>query len=195
MFRYFGISLQAIDRANKTCRWHYRAVIDSNVYYFLLKYLIKRKLRKIKESADALQNIGYLLFGLNVRHRDVAWNVLAWCFSRERYTPKALYCLTMSWRVMHSLDLCYMIFKNDMKQKQYLFNSAKLHALVILYNTWFTRHPSMFQFCFQCFFTRLEDIQKCSRCKTATYCSRQCQQLNWRIHKQVCQIVRMYHRV
>ncbi|CAC5366554.1 unnamed protein product [Mytilus coruscus] len=96
MFRYFGISLQANDWANTTCRWHYRAVIDNNVYYFLLKSLIKRKLRRTKESVDALQNIGYLLFGINVRHRDVAYNVLAWSFSKVRYTPRALYCLTMS---------------------------------------------------------------------------------------------------
>ncbi|CAG2254345.1 unnamed protein product [Mytilus edulis] len=61
MFRYFGILLQKIDRTNKHYRWNYRAVIDSNVYFFLLKYLVKRRIGSVFESFDAVNCIGQLM--------------------------------------------------------------------------------------------------------------------------------------
>ncbi|KAI1415915.1 hypothetical protein F5Y13DRAFT_155659 [Hypoxylon sp. FL1857] len=31
------------------------------------------------------------------------------------------------------------------------------------------------------------ELQKCNRCKTAQYCSKECQRADWSIHKQVCE--------
>jgi hypothetical protein len=33
----------------------------------------------------------------------------------------------------------------------------------------------------------LEKVQRCSKCKTAYYCSRQCQEKNWSVHKKQCE--------
>ncbi|CAG2212063.1 unnamed protein product [Mytilus edulis] len=139
IFRYVGISLTETERTSKAFSWQYRAVVDSNIYFCLLKYLIKRNLKKIDASHAALYDILHLLNGPNVKHVDVAWNLLAWCLCSERYTSLALRYLTFSWKEMNSLNLCYTILEEELKRKQYQFNSAKLHALVILYNIWFAK--------------------------------------------------------
>ncbi|XP_052083845.1 uncharacterized protein LOC127721202 [Mytilus californianus] len=195
IFRYFGISLNEKERAYKRCLWHYRAVVDCNIYFFLLKYVIKKKLGRFKESEDARYRIYTLLLGKNVRHRDVANNLLAWTFCSNYETPLALMHLAKSWEITNSWDLCFMILTDEMKQKQYQFNSAKLHTLVILYSTWYARNPSLVHFCFQCLFISEEKLLICSRCKISTYCSKQCQIANWKIHKTVCKIVRSYRTV
>lgn len=33
----------------------------------------------------------------------------------------------------------------------------------------------------------LEEVNKCSRCRTATYCDRECQRKHWKVHKNSCQ--------
>lgn len=33
---------------------------------------------------------------------------------------------------------------------------------------------------------RMNDMQRCSRCKLTYYCSKACQKANWQIHKKVC---------
>ncbi|CAG2239172.1 unnamed protein product [Mytilus edulis] len=53
MFRYVGISLDENEKTDAFGRWQYRAIVDSNIYYFLLKYLIKRKLDRINEYEEA----------------------------------------------------------------------------------------------------------------------------------------------
>ncbi|XP_071139104.1 uncharacterized protein [Mytilus edulis] len=195
MFRHFGISLTHEDKTYAYCCWHYRAVVDCNIFFFLLKYVTKEKLRCFQECENARLCIAILLFVKNVRHRDVANNLLAWTFRSNYETPLALMCLAKSWEISNSWDLCFMIFTDEMKQRQYQFNSAKLHMLVILYSIWYARKPSIIHFCFQCFSMSEEEIPKCSRCKISTYCSKQCQIANWKKHKRVCKIVRNYHTV
>ncbi|CAC5364795.1 unnamed protein product [Mytilus coruscus] len=133
MFRFVGISLQRIEITNSVCHWQYRAVVDSNIFYFLLKYLIKRKLGRVEESENAVQNIYYLLRGHNVRHRDVGFNVLAWILYSNLITPLALLYLKKSWKTMNAWDLCFFISTDEGKRKQYLFNSAKVYALVAIH--------------------------------------------------------------
>lgn len=98
MFRYFGISLTKTDKTFEYCLWHYRAVVDCNIYFYLLKYVTKKKLGNISDYKDAIDNIYTLLhvFGRNIRHRDVANNVLAWIFCSEQLLPLAIICLSFS---------------------------------------------------------------------------------------------------
>ncbi|CAG2190823.1 unnamed protein product [Mytilus edulis] len=72
MFRIVDISLHDYEKNDKRGHWH---------YFFFLKYLIKTKLGRIKAQEDATLNILKLLEGANVRHRDVAFNVLTWIFT------------------------------------------------------------------------------------------------------------------
>lgn len=129
----------------------------------------------------------------NVNHRDVAFNLLASiCFS-EFNTSDALTFLTYSWNIMTSSDLCYGIATEEMKRKQYLYNAAKIHALVILYKTWFERLPSSVHFCFQCFCKSETRLEQCSRCKVSTYFDKQCQRKNLKIHKKTCEMAKKHH--
>lgn len=142
IFRYVGIVIKKDEKEYKWCSWNYRAVVDSNIYFLLLKFLINRKLRNEEEDyADIAYHINHIAVHSNVRHRDVAFNVLAWIYCSIGIIPFALLFLEYSWQTMNSWDLCFMIFSKEMKQKQYEFNSAKLHALVLLYNVWFARKP------------------------------------------------------
>ncbi|CAG2192461.1 unnamed protein product [Mytilus edulis] len=184
MFRYIGTKF---GRTKTTIGVNYRVVIDSNVYFLLLKYLIKRTLKKTIEWIDAKSNIHTLLYGKYVRHQDVAYNVLAWIHSSEGNTPFAFTYLMSSWNVITSANL-----RNEWFRE---FNSAKLHALVILYNTWFASKPTLMHFCFHCFSISLKHFPSCSRCKVSTYCSKQCQLMNWKIHKVVCRIQQTYRHV
>lgn len=174
MFRFFGIPVTTEERAHASFLWNYRAVIDCNVYFFLLKYLIKRD-RKLLECCDPFESLICLSDGQHVRHRDVAYNLLAWIYLSEFLTPKAVLNLTFSWSIMNSLDLCHVISTTDMKRKQYQFNAAKLHALVALYNTWFARKSSSVKYCFHCLLSSEQLLnaifKKCSNCKISTYCS------------------------
>lgn len=194
MFRYVGVCLQEIERPNISCRWLYTAVVDYNVYFFLLKYLTKRNLRKTTESEEAQYSILKLLNELNVRHVDVACNLLAWIFITEMKTPMALLNLQLSFEMLNASQLCFTNLTDETQRKLYQFNTAKLHALVLLYNTWFSKQSSSFYFCFHCIFISPVKLQKCSRCKITTYCSKQCQRQNWKIHKAVCKIVRKYQK-
>lgn len=108
-------------------------------------------------------------------------------------TATALRLLKISWTIINSSDLIFFFFTQEMKQKQYQLNSAKLHASVILYNTWFASKPSFFPFCFNRFFVGFENFKGCSRCKCkiSTYCQRS----NLQIYKRVCKIVKNYHNV
>ncbi|CAC5423764.1 SMYD [Mytilus coruscus] len=190
MYRYFGVSLEENKKVSEAFSWHHRVVVDSKVYFFLLKYLIKRKLGKVEESNEAVYNIHYLLFGPNVRHLDVACNLIAWLFCSNNNTPLTPFYSSISWKVMNSWDLCYTIFEEEMKSKPCQFNSGKFHALVSLYNTWFARKSPSVQFCSRCLAFSPEKLQQCSRRKVAKYCSRQCQKIEWKFHKVVCQRVR-----
>lgn len=194
MFRFVGISLNKKDRENKFCLWHYRAVVDSNVLYFLLNYLIKRKVGRIQESDDAVNCIINMMDVKNVRHRDVAYNIIGWILYSEFLTPLALYYFKTSWEIMNSWEVGCFIFTEEMKRKQYLFNSAKIHALVILYDTWVASKTHKIHFCFHCLIFDQINLRKCSKCKTAAYCSKLCQKINWKIHKEVCKIVRTFHK-
>lgn len=141
MFKDFGISLDESDNVELNRPWHYGAVVDSNIYYFFLRFLIKNKLKGANVSKDDdydVKQIKDLLSGSNVRHPTVAYNLMAWILSTFGLTQKALDNLRMSWNDMLSLDLCILIKNEKMKKKKYLFNSAKLHAFVILYNAWKT---------------------------------------------------------
>lgn len=88
--------------------------------------------------------------GSNVVHRDVAYNLMAWCYCSVGAIPDGLDMLRMSWKINHPPKSLFVYFIKELIQKHYQFNSAKLHALVILYNVWFTRKQLRFQFCFQC---------------------------------------------
>ncbi|XP_052083849.1 uncharacterized protein LOC127721205 [Mytilus californianus] len=189
LFKYFGISLNSSEKHSIIKDGAY---VDSNTYYFLLRFLIKRKFRGADCSMEDFYDILQIHDITNVHHPDVAFNLQAWCFFSIGMTPLALTQLYMSWKSMDSLRICFQTGINEMKQKIYQFNSAKFHALVFLYNTWFTRNTSRTKFCFQCF---LRSQKTCSRCKTATYCSKKCQKRNWKIHKHVCEIVKSFHEV
>ncbi|VDI14185.1 Hypothetical predicted protein [Mytilus galloprovincialis] len=191
MFRCIGIRSQENQKSNVVYNCNYRAVVDCNIYFFLLKYLIKRKLRRYQETEHARLSIAELLFGTNVRHRDVACNVLTWMSCSDLMIPTALRFLKLSWLMMNSHNPVLPPAKEDMLQYQY--NAAKLHALVLLYNTWFGKKLSSVHFCFQCFSYSQVKLLKCSGCKISTYCSKQCQSKNWKTHKAVCEIVRCYY--
>lgn len=195
LFRYVGIGLQEIERRDIHFRWNYRAVVDTNVYFLLLNFLIKSKLSGLSSfSFPLLTLISLSMDKHNVRHRDVAFNLLAWIYSQIT-TSTALQWLRNSWAIMNSSDLRFFFFTKEMNQKQYQFNSAKLHALVILYDTWFANKSCFVSFCFHCCRASFKNLQRCSRCKISTYCSKQCQRLNWQIHERVCKIVRNYNTV
>lgn len=137
IFKGLGISLDESETKQLHRAWHFAAVVDSNILYFLLNFLIKRKLRGVNFSKDAMHDINQIkdaLSRVNVRHRPVAYNVKAWMLSTVGLTSRALDNLNKSWKEMYSLDLSYLIEAQEMKQKIYHFNSAKLHALVIVYN-------------------------------------------------------------
>lgn len=195
MFRFVGIPLKETERTNKFCQWHYRAVLDNNILYFVLKYLIKKKVGSLRDSDATVKCILNLTLEKHFRHRDVAYNVLSWIFHSNFSTPKALFYLKASWTQMNSWDLGCFIFTKEMQRKQYLFNSAKIHALVILYDTWFVRRTKNEFFCFQCLNCNRDNLTYCSGCKTANYCSRRCRRMNWEIHKTVCKIVQPFNNV
>lgn len=192
MFRYIGISSHHINIKDS---W---AVIDSKLYYFFLKYLINRKIIGDALSIDTLLDINQmakLMYKSNIKHRDVYYNLMSWCFRDIGFTIIALDMLRMSWHTQRSLDSMIVFRRKKMRQKHYLFNSAKIHALVILYNIWFTKKPSCFKFCFECFHITHKAMQTCDRCKSVTYCSNQCKNKNKLLHKAVCEIVRRYCEV
>lgn len=196
IFRYFGISPHKIHKEDTRWCWHYRAVVDNNIFYFFLKFLVKRKVKGRDvpmEAYDDLINISKLKNGSNVRHVDVLYNLWAWC-SWSINPAVALDLLRNSWQT-RQYDKGFLTFAQMLKHTHYEFNSAKVHFLVILYNLWFTKKSSPISFCFQCFNSGIWELKKCSRCKTATYCSDRCQQINWTIHEAVCKIVRRYRSV
>lgn len=41
MFRYFGTSVPKTNSGKQKMQWRYRAVVDGNIYFFILKYIIK----------------------------------------------------------------------------------------------------------------------------------------------------------
>ncbi|CAC5399325.1 unnamed protein product [Mytilus coruscus] len=135
MFRCFGISVTKEERAHTSCQWHYRAVVDCNFYFLFFKFLIKQKRRRIEEFTYIKAELDLLLSRHQVRHRDVALNLMAWISTSVLHIPGALRFLTLSWNYMNSLDLCLCIITEEMKRKQYQFNAAKLHALVVLFKT------------------------------------------------------------
>lgn len=165
--------------------------MDSNVYFLLLKFLIKKKLEK-DEEYRYVHLIILTIINENVRHRDVAYNVVAWILYTKNNPYAALILLEKSWQVMISWDLSHLLYTCEIKQKQNLFNSAKLHALVILFNFWYVKKPAKFQVCFQFFEVCPEDFRKCTGCQTATYCSKQCENIHYKYHSAVCEIVKKY---
>lgn len=48
-------------KQNVFCRWQYRVVVDCYVYFFFLKYLIKKKLKMVHDFDDAIDRIKDLL--------------------------------------------------------------------------------------------------------------------------------------
>jgi hypothetical protein len=46
-------------------------------------------------------------------------------------------------------------------------------------------YQSLEAYCYQCG-TSGVDVLKCSRCKQAAFCSKECQKKNWKFHKQSC---------
>lgn len=193
LFRHIGMSSLEHNKKDHRWCWHYWAVIDSNIYYFFLKYLINSQKKKLIDLRKDAEQILELVYGPNVRHHDVSYNLLARCFCSIN-TYLALKCLRLSWQI-NQRELPFLTAANGLEHNYYKFNSAKIHFLVILYNLWFTKRPCLYGFCFQCFHSSMWELQKCSRCKTATYCSKHCQKINWTIHKAVCKIVRSYRKV
>lgn len=200
MFRYFGITLTKEDRDHPSCQWHYRTVVDCNVYFFFLKFLIQLELRRVdmyEKLKHILAELDSLLLTQQVRHCDVYFNLHAWMvtYNDDPSPPTAFMFLTYSWDFMKSLDLCNSIKSKEMKQKQYQFNAAKLHALVVLYNTWFYKKSLRVKWCFHCYKIHEQYLNRCSRCKISAYCDTNCQKQNRKIHKAVCNIVKTYHNI
>ncbi|VDI54846.1 cyclic GMP-AMP synthase, partial [Mytilus galloprovincialis] len=189
IFKYVGISSTENNTTRLFYDWDVRAVVDSNVYFLFLKSEIKRKLGKLQESEGALCGICRLDCGQNMRHPDVAWNFLAWSASTDQMTDMALQCLQRSWQLMYPWELSSVLITEKKKWKQNQFNSAKIHALVILYHTWFAREPHSKTFCFQCFNGSRKTLLQCSKCKIANFCSLRCFMINMKIHTAICEIV------
>lgn len=186
-FKYFGISVTKNERAHISSQWKFRAVVDCNVYFVFLKFLIQKELRRFEECQYFYEELDLLLSRKQVKHRDVALNLMAWINTFNLFTPATLYFLTLSWNFTNSVDIC--LPRKELKQKPCQFNAAKLHALVALYKTWFARNASSVKFCFDCYSVD-KKFKRCSNCKIARYCSKQCQTNNWNIHKAVCKIVK-----
>ncbi|VDI69336.1 Hypothetical predicted protein [Mytilus galloprovincialis] len=80
--------------------WDHVAEVDCTIFYLMLKFLVNREVKKDKLSKDALydiQKIEDCLFESDVIHRDVAYNLLAWCYCSVGWTCEALYVLRQSW--------------------------------------------------------------------------------------------------
>lgn len=195
VFKYSTISLTKSEREVPKTPWSYGAVVDRNIYYCLLKFLIKLKFNGVNLSADDIHNIFQIKDLRNVRHPEVAYNLLAWSYFTAGFTPLALEKLTMSWNPLRYLIAYLKVNNSEINYKNNQSNAANLHALVILYNTWFTRKLSRFNFCSQCFLYSNINLKTCGKCKTATYCSEKCQEINRMIHEAVCKEVSKYHNV
>ncbi|CAG2187732.1 unnamed protein product [Mytilus edulis] len=195
VFKYSAIPLTKNEREVPKTPWCYGAVVDKNIYYCLLKFLIKLKCSAVNLSADDILNIYQIKDFRNVRHPEVAYNLMAWSYFTVGLTPLALERLTMSWNPLRYLHSFLQVHNSEINYKNNQSNAANLHAWVILYNTWFTRKSSRFNFCFQCFLCCNINLKTCSKCKTATYCSEKCQEINWKIHESVCKEVRHYRNV
>ncbi|XP_052070872.1 uncharacterized protein LOC127709398 isoform X2 [Mytilus californianus] len=195
VFKYSTIPLTKSKREVPETPWCYGAVVDRNIYYCLLKFLIKLKFSGVNLSADDILNTYQIKDLRNVRHPEVAYNLMAWSYFTVGLTPLALEKLTMSWNPLRYLNSFLLVNNSEINYKNNQSNAANLHAWVILYNTWFTRNSYKFKFCFQCFFFSRTNLNKCSKCKTATYCSEKCQEINWKIHEVVCKVVRKYRNV
>lgn len=96
MFRYLGINIQHQGQLNYSNIWLFNAVVDYNIYFFLLKYLIKRKLGRLQESNHAASTIRSLLVEKHVIHSDVACNIMARIYNNQLMTPMALFFLLWS---------------------------------------------------------------------------------------------------
>ncbi|CAC5399317.1 unnamed protein product [Mytilus coruscus] len=195
VFKYSTIPFNKREREVPTTPWCYGAVVDRNIYYCLLKFLIKLKFTGVNLSANDILNIYQIKDLRNVRHPEVAYNLMAWSYFIVGLTPLALEKLTMSWNPLRYLNSFLLVNNSEINYKNNQSNAANLHACVILYNTWFSRKSSRFNFCFQCFFVSRKDLKKCSRCKTATYCSEKCKEINLKIHETVCKEVKKYLNV
>lgn len=180
IFRHFDTCLHKNENEKIFCLVNARAVVDSSVYFYLLKLLLKRRQSILLDFVD-FYNIFHLR---NIKHEVVAFNVLAWCLQTYEQTKMVLQFSSISSRRTNSQYR----FISKHKSKHCLSNAATIHALVCLYNTWFAINPSCTRFCVQCF-NSITDLKKCSRCKITAYCSKQCQKNNWTIHKRVCIIV------
>lgn len=192
MFSCFGISLPHNKSNNKLCQWYNRAIVDSNIYFFLLKFLIARRLEK-SQMEPLFIFLNFVNDSRNINHEDVAWNLLAWCYTSIGISSIALKCLRRSTVLFNSIQLYSMEFIEDKIRKQHQITSAKLHFVVILYKIWFGREQQDNQFCFECLSCYSKELKTCSRCKIANFCSIQCREKNLKIHNDVCELVRRYH--
>ncbi|XP_063438206.1 uncharacterized protein LOC134719157 isoform X2 [Mytilus trossulus] len=205
MFRHCGTSVDDTTRSMLPNRWHYRAVVDCNTFFVYLKYLIKQDLNKLTEAGKAFKTLNnFVVIGSNVKHVDVGHNLIA--LHLQFLAPYMLSYLRVSWsfttRCWEEITNSDESKKKDLKililgglnRTQYQFNAAKLHALVLLYNTWFAKERPHRDFCFNCFLIRDVEHLTCSLCQIATYCSPQCQRENCTIHKEVCRIVLSRHK-
>lgn len=198
MFRHFGTRVDDTTRSMLPNRWHYRAVVDCNTFFVYLKYLIKTDLNKVTEACKAFKTLSnFVVIGTNVKHVDVGCNLIASDLQfvapyMLRFLRASWLFTTQCWDDMDSSDFKFLML-GGLKRTQYQFNAAKLHALVLLYNTWFAKVPPHRDFCFNCFLKRDVEHLTCSLCQIATYCSPQCQRENCTIHKEVCRIVLSRH--
>ncbi|XP_052103404.1 uncharacterized protein LOC127736870 [Mytilus californianus] len=72
VFKYSTIPLMKSEREVPKTPWCYGAVVDRNIYYCLLRFLIKLKFKGVNLSADDILNIYQIEDLRNVRHPEVA---------------------------------------------------------------------------------------------------------------------------
>lgn len=64
MFRFYGVSLDRLEKTVSYARWHYRAIVDSNIYFFFAEVFNKKKTRKVPRVYGSLHKYN-LLFARN----------------------------------------------------------------------------------------------------------------------------------
>lgn len=116
--KYSDISILVCMKSKKNCLMNTRAVVNSSVYFYFLKLLLKRRQRIFHKFVEFYD----IVLSCNIKHGDVACNLLAWWFHRYEQTKMVLQLSNISGQIMNSQDV--FILKD--KSKHFPSNDSRL---------------------------------------------------------------------